>query len=149
MDDQTTMTADPNIAAASAASTVPPGHRKVEGTDYDVIFHPGFASACTIKNKNDAAPRELYRQGTAQSDVVDCRPAAGGHPKRHVIKLKGKNGNGRDITITIDDPSHSLHRISLDLYQEGRDPRVDQPFETTDTFTVENEAKTCPPHCTE
>ncbi|HEX2079330.1 MAG TPA: hypothetical protein VHG08_16510 [Longimicrobium sp.] len=144
MDDQTTMTADPNNAPAPAAGTVPPGHRKVEGSDYDITFHPAFASACTVQNKGETVARDLYRQGNRPEDVVHCPE---GHPKKHVIRLKGKNGNQRDITITIDDPSHSLHRISLALYDPARSPLSKQSYDATETFTLENDAKTCPPYC--
>lgn len=108
--------------------------------DYDVTFHPAFASACVVEKKG--GPRkELYRQ--PDNDVVDCKDK--GHPKKHVIKLKGKNGSKRDITITIDDPEHSIHRLSVELYDEGR--KAGELTEFGDVFTVENNAKTCPPHC--
>lgn len=160
MDDQTTMSADPNNAAASAARAVPPGHRKAENDEYEVIFHPAFASSCTVKKNGEKTVTDLYRQGDTQADVIDCRD---GHPKEHVIRIRSKNG--RDITITVNDPSHTLHTISFDLYREARNPRVKrqasvQAFGTADaqastssdvgeTFTLENEAKTCPPHCEE
>jgi hypothetical protein len=111
--------------------------------DYDVTFHPAFASACVVEKKGGAR-KELYRQ--PENDVVDCSK---GHPKKHVIRLKGKNGSKRDITITIDDPEHSVHSLSLELYDEARDPRVNKDFDTTETFTVMNSAMTCPPVCGE
>lgn len=113
-------------------------------TDYDVTFHPAFASACVVEKKGGAR-KELYRQ--PDNDVVDCNEK--GHPKKHVIKLKGKNGSKRDITITIEDPEHSVHSLSLELYDEARDPKMDQTFDTTETFTVMNSAMTCPPVCGE
>jgi hypothetical protein len=118
-------------------------HKTVTGdADYDVTFHPAFASACVVEKKG--GPRkELYRQ--PDNDVVDCK--AKGHPKKHVIRLKGKNGSKRDITITIDDPEHSIHRLSLELYEEGRTPMETRKWESGDTFTVLNDAKTCPPYC--
>jgi hypothetical protein len=109
--------------------------------DYDVTFHPAFASACIVKPK-DGQARELYRQ--PKDEVVNCKDE--GHPKRHVVKLKGK-GNRRDITITIDDPEHSIHALTLELYEEGRSPKETAKWEAGDTFTVLNDAKTCPPHC--
>jgi hypothetical protein len=109
--------------------------------DYDVTFHPAFASKCIVQKKGEAA-RELYRQ--PEGDVVDCKDK--GHPKRHVLKLKGK-GNRRDITITIDDPEHSIHMMSFELYEEGRTPTDTTAWSTGDVFTVENNAKTCPPYC--
>ena len=64
-----------------------------------------------------------------------------------MIRLKGKNGSKRDITITIDDPEHSVHSLSLELYDESRDPNYQETFNpgTTETFTVTNSALTCPP----
>ena len=133
---------------------VPPGHRKAGNDEYEVIFHPAFASACTVKKNGHDTATELYRQGDTQADVVHCPE---GHPEEHVIRIRGK-GNGRDITITVNDPSHTLHSISFDLYREARDRSV-KPLaygtadsgsgEIGETFTLENEAKTCPPYCTE
>jgi hypothetical protein len=114
--------------------------------DYDVTFHPGFASECTITRTADNAARQIYKQ----SGRHDCR-AEGGHPKKHVIKLKGKNGKKRDITITIEDPTHSVHSLQLALYDESRDVNSKETFNpgTTETFTVMNTALTCPPYCDE
>jgi hypothetical protein len=88
----------------------------------------------------DSAARDLYRQ--APGTVVNCQ--AKGHPKKHVLKLKGKS-NGRDITITIEDPTHSIHSLRLQLYKPGRKPG--QTAEVGDVVTLENNAKTCPPLC--
>lgn len=158
MDDQTTM-ADPNKAAGKGAGSVPAGHRKAENDEYEVTFHPAFASSCTVKKNGEATSTDLYRQGSTYQDVVHCPE---GHPEEHVIRIRGK-GNGRDITITVHDPSHTLHSISFDLYREARDRRVKpQPTvqalsmadaqagtraDVGETFTLENEAKTCPPYC--
>ncbi|HEU0299787.1 MAG TPA: hypothetical protein VFR37_10040 [Longimicrobium sp.] len=151
MDDQTTMMADSNNGAGS----VPRGHRKAENEEYEVIFHPAFASACTVKKYGQDTATELYRQGDTQDDVIDC---SSGHPEEHVIRIRGK-GNGRDITITVNDPSHTLHSISFDLYREARDRSVkrqssalgaapaDASADVGETFTLENDAKTCPPYC--
>jgi hypothetical protein len=121
-------------------------HHKTVTADpeYDVTFHPGFASECTITRKGEGPPKQLYKQ----TEKHDCRPE-GGHPKKHVIRLKGKNGSKRDITITIDDPEHSVHSLSLELYDESRDVTDAAKFDpgTTETFTVTNTADTCPPHC--
>lgn len=111
--------------------------------EYDVTFHPGFASECTITRKADNSAKQLYKQ----SEKHHCDDE--GHPKSHVIRLKGKNGSKRDITITIDDPEHSVHSLSLELYDESRDVTDAAKFDpgTTETFTVMNTADTCPPHC--
>ena len=112
--------------------------------DYDVVVHPAFASECTLTSRSDGSVKTLYRQD--RSKAHDCRGK--GHPKKHTIKLKGK-GNRRDITITIDDPDHSVASLALELYPEGRDPTAGDETEPTDTFTVMNNAFTCPPHCDE
>jgi hypothetical protein len=113
--------------------------------NYEVTLHPGFASECTITRKGDKSPRQLYKQ----TEKHHC--GTEGHPKRHVIRLKGKNGSKRDITITIDDPTYSVHSLSLELYDESRDPNREETFNpgTTETFTVTNTALTCPPYCDE
>jgi hypothetical protein len=175
MDDQTTMTTDTATADSPGSdSSLPAGHRKVESDDYEVTFHPAFASSCTVKKNGEETATDLYRQGSTYQDVVHCPE---GHPQQHVIRIRGK-GNGRDITITVHDPSHTLHSISFDLYKEARDRRVkpkssaqvlgladmqasadaadmqasDSASASTssdvgETFTLENDAKTCPPHC--
>jgi hypothetical protein len=118
-------------------------HKTVSSDEYEVTFHPGFASKATITRKGENGPRELYKQ----SELHKCGPE--GHPKKHTIKLKGKNGSKRDITITIDDPTYSVHSLSLELYDESRDPKYKETFNpgTTETFTVMNTANTCPPYC--
>lgn len=108
---------------------------------YDVSFHPAFASSCVIEHK-DGGKHTLYEQDKSQP--VDC---SNGHPKKHVIRLKGKNGSNRDITLTIDDPNHDLAGLTLSLYDEARDPMVATQFDTTESFTVMNNALTCPPYC--
>lgn len=111
-------------------------------SEYDVTFHPAFASSCVVERKG-GAKKTLYEQ--EQDKPVDC---SNGHPTKHTIKLKGK-GNKRDVTITIDDPNHSIAGLTLQLYDEARDPAVVGDWEATESFTVMNSAKTCPPHCTE
>jgi hypothetical protein len=109
--------------------------------EYELTVHPAFASACTVAS-NGGAARDLYRQGTEKKDVVNCREK--GHPKKHVFKLKGKS-NGRDITITIEDPSHSIHSLRLELYKQGRKPG--ESGEVGEVVMLENNAITCPPVC--
>lgn len=111
---------------------------------YDVSFHPAFASSCVIEHKN-GEKHTLYQQD--ESKPVDCSKK--GHPKKHTISLKGKNGSKRDITITVDDPNHDLAGFTLHLYDEARNPMVAKQFDTTEAFTVMNNAKTCPPFCIE
>jgi hypothetical protein len=142
MSDQTTAIVDGPESADSSMTTVvvdTSDHTAVETADYQITLHPAFASACTVTPAG-GAPRDLFRQ--APGTVVDCK--AKGHPKKHVLKLKGKT-NGRDITITIEDPEHSIHLLRLELYKPGRKPG--DPVEVGDVFTVENDAKTCPPMC--
>lgn len=119
-------------------------HTTVNGdSEYEVTFHPAFASACTVIDQKTGEKRELYKQDPKKP--FDVREK--GHPKKHRIVLKGKNGKKRNITITIDDPEHAIHGITLDLYKEGRDPSARDEPETTETFSVMNFAMTCPPHC--
>ncbi len=110
---------------------------------YDVTFHPAFASACTVTDRKTGSVRTLYEQD--RTKPVDV--SKGGHPKKHRIVLKGKNGKKRNITITIDDPEHAIHGITLDLYAEGRDPSKKSGGETGETFSTVNDAATCPPIC--
>ncbi|HEY0025737.1 MAG TPA: hypothetical protein VGB24_22810 [Longimicrobium sp.] len=114
-------------------------HKTVSSDNYDVSFHPAFASSCVIEPVGGTA-ETLYRQD--ESKPVDCRGK--GHPKKHTIKLKGKN-NKRDVTITIDDPNHNIASLQIRLYHDDRVPGEEGEY--SDVFTVENNAKTCPPHC--
>lgn len=131
----------PEYADSSMTVVVDTSEHSTVATDsaYEVMLHPAFASACTVTPKGGTA-RDLYRQ--AAGTVVDCN--AKGHPKKHVVKLKGKV-NGREITITIDDPSHSIHSLRLQLYADGR--KAGESADTGDVVTIENNAKTCPPLC--
>lgn len=109
--------------------------------EYEVTFHPAFASRCAVTHK-DGTVKELYRQ----TEVHNLGNQ--GHPKKHVLRLKGKNGRTRDITITIDDPHHAVHSLKLELYDEGYDPM--QPigkYEGGDVVAFDNLAITCPPTC--
>lgn len=130
---------DQNTVANNATD-----HRTITSdATYDVTLHPAFASECTITRKSDSSVRQLYKQ-TERHHCKDRK-----HPKRHVIKLKGKNGSNRDITITIDDPKHAIHSLRLELYDESRDPHYAETYDpgTTETFSVSNLADTCPPNC--
>jgi hypothetical protein len=116
-------------------------HKTVDvDTDYDVTFHPAFASRCAVTHK-DGSEKELYKQKSAHN------LGKNGHPKSHVVKIRGKNGRTRDITITIDDPNHAIHSLRMELYDEGYDPMAPQPFMGGDVVTIENQATTCPPNC--
>lgn len=131
----------PEYADSSMTVVVDTSDHSTVATDaaYEVMLHPAFASACTVTPAG-GTQRDLYRQPAGT--VVDCK--AKGHPKKHVLKLKGKS-NGRDITITIDDPTHSIHSLRLQLYAEGRE--AGKTAATGDVITLENNAKTCPPLC--
>jgi hypothetical protein len=143
MSDQMSTLLEAPEAADSSMTTVAvdtSDHDDVETSDYFVKLHPAFASACTVARKGSNRATDLYRQ--AAGSVVDCQQK--GHPKKHVFKLKGKS-NGRDITITIEDPSHSIHSLRLELYKQGR--KAGETGEVGDIVTLENNAITCPPHC--
>lgn len=114
---------------------------KDDDSEYEITFHPAFASKCVVEHKNGPT-KELYRQSGTHN------LGGKGHPKKHVVKIKGKNGKTRDITITIDDPNHAVHSLRMELYDEGYDPM--NPIETYDggdVVTFENLASTCPPRC--
>jgi hypothetical protein len=114
---------------------------KTDDSEYDITFHPAFASKCVVQHK-DGETRELYRQSETHN------LGGKGHPKRHVLKIKGKNGRTRDITITIDDPNHSVHSLKLELYDEGYDPMKPlAKYEGGDIVAFDNLASTCPPTC--
>ena len=113
---------------------------KTDDNEYEITFHPAFASRCTVSGKD--GERELFRQkGVYQ---LRGRPV----PKQHTIRIRAKNGSKRDITIRLDDAAHSVARITVELYEEGHDPMTAVTASSTDTvFTVENSAKICTPIC--
>lgn len=115
---------------------------KSDDHEYEITFHPAFASRCTVEHKGDKE-RELFKQ----KGVHQLKGK--GHPKKHVIKIKGKNGKARDITITIEDPNHAVHSLRMELYDEDYDPMQPKSFEGGDVVTFENQATTCPPNCEE
>lgn len=113
-------------------------HIKAEDTEFELVVHPAFASRCTVK-RNGGAEREIYKQ----KDVYHLNGRK--RPTKHQIRLKGK-GNQRDISFQVDDPNHSIARITVELYAEGH--AVNSEDNDTDTvFTIENDASICPPRC--
>ena len=115
---------------------------KTDDNEFDVTVHPAFASRCAVSK--GGTERELYRQQGPHH--LNGKAV----PKKHTIRLKGKNGSKQDVAITLDDPGHSVARITVELYDEPRDPTVGYSSNDADTvFTVENNAKICPPFCAE
>jgi hypothetical protein len=114
---------------------------KSDDDRYEIAFHPAFASRCAVTHK-DGSTKELYRQEGVYN--LDGK----GHPTQHVLRLTGKNGCTRDITITIDDPNHSIHSLRLELYDEGYDPMKPlAKYTGGDVVAFDNLATTCPPTC--
>ncbi len=119
------------------------GHITIGGdSEYELTVHPAFASACTVTNKATGQARKLYEQD--RSKPVDCSK---GHPKKHRIVLRGKNGKKRNVTITVDDPENAIASLSFNLYEEGHDPAAGGDSITTESVDVANAALTCPPYC--
>ena len=114
---------------------------KTDDNEYEITVHPAFASRCTVGAKN-GEERELYKQkGVHKLNGKSV-------PKKHTIRLKGKNGSKRDITITLDDAAHSVAKITVELYEESHDPTTAlEPSDTDTVFSVENSARICPPIC--
>lgn len=120
------------------------GHITIgDDSEYELTVHPAFASACTVTNKATGQARKLYEQD--RTKPVDVR--ANGHPKKHRIVLKGKNGKKRNVTITVDDPDHAIASLSFSLYEESHDPTVQSDSASTESVEVINDAHTCPPYC--
>lgn len=117
---------------------------KTDDNEYEITFHPAFASRCTVAGKD--GERELFKQSGVHH--LNGREL----PKKHTIRLKSKNGGKRDVTITLDDAAHSVARITVELYDESHDPTTKtaaEPSSTDTVFTVENNALICPPICGE
>jgi hypothetical protein len=110
--------------------------------EFEVEVHPAFASECTVESKG--SKRSVYKQD--RSKPVDVRGK--GHPKQHQIRIKSKDGK-RDLTLIVKDPSHTLAKITVELYAEGHDPAVSgsATVDSDTTLTVANAAFTCPPWC--
>jgi hypothetical protein len=115
---------------------------KTDDNEYEITVHPAFASRCTVAKGGDV--RELYRQ----QGVHHLNGKA--VPKQHTIRIKGKNGSKRDISIVLNDAAHSVAKITVELYEESHDPMTAMTASETDTtFTIENSARICPPICGE
>ena len=142
MSDQTTPTLDtPDAAGSSTVVVDGETHKFMTGDSvYELTVHPAFASACTVAS-NGGAPRELYRQeGRHELKGKDI-------PKRHTIRLKAKGGK-KDITLAVNDAGYSIKKITIELYKDAHDPTQKDTTKESDTvFTVENDAKLCPPTC--
>lgn len=145
MSDPTTTIMDAPEGADSSMTTVvvdgEPHAFRNSDTDYELTVHPAFASACTVAS-NGGAARDLYRQdGTHHLN-------GNAVPKRHTIRLKAKHGGKKDITIAVNDAGHSIKKITIELYKDAHDPTVAGSTRDSDAvFTVENDAKLCPPTC--
>ena len=114
-----------------------------DDNEYEVMVHPAWASRATIGPKGGKG-RELYRQSGVH--VLNGK----GIPAEHAIRLKAKDGSKREISIMLNDPSHTVARITVELYDAGHDPMKGTPNKGTPVvFEVENLAKLCPPNCNE
>ena len=121
------------------------GHKTIQAGDYQVTFHPAFASRCCVQ-AGEGTEEEIYKQ----VEVFNLRGAQ--HPKRHEIHFAA-HGRKRDVRLAIDDPHHHIARITIELY----DPEIVEPssrvgldaraMASTETVTFENNAQTCPPYC--
>ena len=118
-------------------------HKTVtDDSQYDITFHPAWASKCVVTHHESGEARTLYAQD--KTKPVDVRGK--GHPKKHTILLKGKD-NKRNVKITVEDPEHSLHSLTFEMYSEDRDPTQSVQSSATETVMLENSAITCPPYC--
>jgi hypothetical protein len=117
-----------------------PEERTVSKDGYEVTFHPAFASRCDVSRK-DGTSVELYRQ-----EGIHQHPQGGRHPKRHRISLKGGR-DGRDLSLSIDDPKAEIAKITIELYDPSHEAGWGRGDEPVETFTVMNDAFECPPYC--
>jgi hypothetical protein len=128
--------------AADSSMTVDGEVHTVVSSDaeYELTVHPAFASACTVAS-NGGAARDLFRQnGTHQLNGKEI-------PKRHTIRLKSRSGK-KDVTLTLNDAGYSVKKITIELYKDSHDPTKAGTTRDSDlVFTVENDAKLCPPTC--
>lgn len=121
------------------------GHTTIQAGDYEVTFHPAFASRCCVQAR-DGAMDEIYKQVEVYNLGTEK------HPKRHQIQFAA-HGRKRDVTLTVEDPHYHIARITIELY----DPSIGEPsarreldaraLASTETVIFENNAQTCPPYC--
>jgi hypothetical protein len=114
-------------------------HMTASKDSYTVTFHPAFVSRCVVTNGEGEC--EVYRQSAPHK----LNGAA--HPAQHTIRLQG-GALTRDVLLNVHDPAHAIARITVELYGEGHTPGGRTPAEAAETFTLENNAETCPPICT-
>ena len=115
---------------------------------FTIKFHPAFASVCECDSKG--AKHKLYEQKKGKP----FRLPDGEHPTFHVITVSA--AGREDLVIEITDRSHTLAAISLKLYDKPQDKKKSKKERNAGqlslsgtTITIENDAETCPPDCTE
>lgn len=132
-----------------------PGPMQVaKDDDFEVSFHPAFASRCRIAR--NGTEKETYRQDPLKPYVLDAKAGEAAPPTHHQIQVRC--ADGRIITLTVDDPDHCIAQIQLRLYDEKRD-RMRRPLKGGvkamegdnapggTVVTIDNDATTCPPDC--
>lgn len=118
-----------------------PGHKTIQAGDYEVTFHPAFASRCAVRTGENVV--ELF------SFKGPHRFAKGEkHPEKHTLRLSGGE-TGRDLEIEVRDPRHQVARITIHLYPDGHTPGSGARMEESSlqAFEWDNGIPTCPPVC--
>jgi hypothetical protein len=114
--------------------------RTVRKDGYEVTFYPGFASRCTVKNGEGEI--ELYRQEESYR-----LPNGQTEPRRN-YRLAFRGGKRKqDVTLRVDDPERRIKSITVELYPETHGSGTRSTSEDVETFSVANDAVTCPPEC--
>jgi hypothetical protein len=118
--------------------------KTVSKDGYEVTFYPGFAGRCSVKNGEGEV--ELYRQTETYR-----LPNGERQPKRN-FRLSLKGGKRKqDVTLRVEDPERRIKSITVELYSAtpGEDGVRTEGIggDGTESFTVDNDARTCPPEC--
>jgi hypothetical protein len=117
--------------------------KPVGGREFTAGFYPGFARVIRVDGET------LYDQKTDGPDPFVLPP--GTDRPWPMSSLELRNGSGRRVTITIDDPDHVVGHLEVFL----RDDAVDATsgggvtgFQGGGTnVTVDNHPTICPPFC--
>jgi hypothetical protein len=89
-----------------------------------------------VKSTVNGRTTELYRQSGSYRLPGSATSPAG----RHEVRVAG-GPFARNLTIGIEDDAHQIASIEADLHGPGG--------AANETLTISNEAKTCPPYCSE
>lgn len=122
---------------------IPPRHEQVDEDGYQFTFYPGFVREATVQAAG-SPPVLLYRQEAP----YDVRGRPDEPLARSEIRLVG-GPNGRNVTLVVDDPEHSIAEITVRLHPKGHTPGKgpQEGHGPDEVLIIVDETILCPPIC--